>query len=263
MDILKRRIAPISELAWQEIEETAVNVIKSILSARMGLRLNGPKGWDYNAVPEGRLEMIEENKNGVSTGSYRLQKLVEARRSFVLNKWELDNIERGAKDIDLDALEEAAEELALFEENLIFNGYKPAGIVGLSEAAEHQMTLGKDPNTILKNIGNARYALFNSYVLPPYDLFVSPEAYDRLNVIYEGSHLLKLVARIIEGDIIRSKVVKGAVMIPHKDEDLELTVGQDFSVGYEKDDTETVTLFVTESLAFRVLNEAKIVNFKL
>lgn len=263
MDILKRRIAPISELAWEEIDETAVDVIKSILSARMGLKLNGPKGWDYNAVPEGRLDVLEENEDGVSTGTYRLQRLVEARRIFVLNKWELDNIERGAKDIDLDALEEAAEQLALFEENLIFKGYEPAGIVGLSEAAEHQMTFGKEANTILKNIGNARYKLFNSYVLPPYDLFVSPEAYDRLNQIYQGSHLLRLVEKLIEGKVIRSKVVEGAVMIPHKDDDLELTVGQDFSVGYEWDDAETVTLFITESLAFRVLDEGKIVNFKL
>lgn len=263
MDILKRRVAPISEAAWKEIDETAVDVITSILSARLGLKLNGPKGWDYSAVPEGKLEVLEEQEGGVCTGSYVLRRLVEARRSFVLNKWELDNVERGAKDIDLSALEEAAEELALFEENLIFNGYEPAGIVGLSAAAEHQMSFGKEPNTILKNIGNARYALFNSYVQPPYDLFVSPEAYDRLNKIFEGSHLLKLVERIIEGKVIRSKVVEGAVLIPHKHDDLELTVGQDFSVGYEWDDAETVTLFITESLAFRVLDEAKVVNFKL
>lgn len=262
MDILKRKIAPISQAAWDEIDQRAEEVLRAMLSARKVLKVNGPKGWDYPAVPEGRLDILEE-KEELSTGTYRLQKLVEVRRRFTLNRWELDNIERGAKDIDLGPLEEAAEDIALFEEELIYNGYQKGEVEGLSAAAAHQMSFGKTADAILKSIGEAKYALYNSYVLPPYDLVVSPEAYERLNKNYDGMNLFEEVEKIIEGEIIRSKVVKGAIMVPHKDDDLEFTVGQDFSVGYENEDNKTVTLFITESLTLRVLDEGKIVNFKL
>lgn len=263
MDILKRRLAPISSEAWKEIDERAKEVLKSILSARKVLKINGPKGWDYTVVSEGRLENIKSEDDSLSTGTFKVKPLVEVRSRFVLNKWELDNIERGADDIDLSALEEAVEKIALFEEEALYNGNKDAGIIGLSQAAEHKMKLGKDGNEILKNIGEAKYALFNSYVSPPYDLVVSPEAYKRLNVVYEGANLIELIEKLIEGKVIRSKVVKGALLLPPRDEDFDFVVGQDFSIGYENDDNKTVTLFATESFTFRVLDESKIVNFTL
>ncbi|MDO5725584.1 MAG: family 1 encapsulin nanocompartment shell protein [Tissierellia bacterium] len=261
MDILKRSIAPISEEAWEEIDETAKDVLTSILSARKTIKINGPKGWDYNAVSEGRLEIIDEGD--VNVGQYKLKRLVEPRINFELDKWELDNIERGAKDLDLEPLEKACEKIAVFEDNLIYNGYKPGDIEGLADAAKHQMAFGKEPNTILKNIGEAKFKLFNAYVKPPYNLMVSKEAYERINKIFEGANLIKQIENLIQGKVIRSKAVKGAILVPHRDDDLELTIGQDFSIGYESHDSEKIQMYVTETLTFRVLDEAKVVNFSL
>lgn len=262
MDFLKRNAAPISKEAWEEIDETAKNVFTNILSARKVLKVNGPKGLDYTAVDEGRLEKINDLKLGeVCTGRYKLKSLVEARVSFKLDKWELDNINRGAKDIDLEALEEACEKIALFEEDALYNGYKEGEIEGLISAAPHKFKLGKDGNSILKAIGDGKYALMNAYVEMPYDLVVSKEVYDLINVNFNGEHLIKTIERLIEGKIIRSKAISGAVMIPSRDEDLEFTIGQDFAVGYEKEVDNEVQLFVTESFTFRILDENKIVVF--
>lgn len=265
MDILKRQIAPISEEAWKEIDDTARNVLINILSARRVLKMNGPKGWDYAGIPEGRLKKGDEAKDnaGVGTGIYKIKPLVEARASFELNKWELDNIERGAKDVELDALEKACENLALFEEETIYNGYKTGDIEGLTKSAGHKMELGKDANSILKAIGNGKYALKNSYVDVPFSLIVSEEAYDRINIISEGTYLIDTIEKIIGGQVVRSKVVKGAIMIPYKDDDLEFTVGQDLAIGYEGETDKTVKLFVTESIMLRVLDENKIVAYTL
>lgn len=263
MDILKRNLAPISKEAWNEIDESAKDVLTSMLSARKVLKLNGPKGWNYTAVGEGRLNVIEDGKVGeLCTGTYKLKPLVEGRVSFELNKWELDNISRGAKDIDLDPLEKACEKLALFEENAIYNGYKDGDIDGLIASAGHTFELGNNGNDILKAISDGRYALFNSYIKPPYDLIVSQEVYDKINRIYDGANIYKIIKGTIGGDIIRSKVIEGGIMIPHQDEDLEFTVGVDYSIGYEKELDHTVQLFVTESIMLRVLDENKVVYFK-
>ena len=138
MSMLKRNIAPMPSKVWDEIDERAKTVLTNILSARKVVHVEGPMGWDYAVVPEGRLDIIDKNEDSdVSVGTYRVKPLLEARISFELDRWELDNITRGAKDIDLEALEEATKKLALFEENLIYNGYEKADIKGLKEVAAH------------------------------------------------------------------------------------------------------------------------------
>lgn len=262
MDILKRSIAPISDDAWKEIDERAKEVLKSILTTRKVLKVNGPKGWEFAAVPEGRLEYIEDNKEGVCTGSYKLKKLVEARKSFTLNKWELDNVGRGAKDIDLGPLEEAVRELALFEENALYNGYKKGEILGLVEMAEHRMKVEGEGNEILRQLGDGVEALKNSYAQGPYDLVVSRELYSKLNVIFAGIFLLKAAEEVIGGKVIPSEVLDGALLLPRRNGEVEFTLGQDFAIGYENEDNKSVTLFITESFTLRVLDPETIVYFK-
>lgn len=262
MDLLKRSIAPITQKAWEEIDESAINVIKTKLNGRRVIKVNGPYGFEKNAVDEGRLDILSDGeKDAVKTGAYKLRNLVEARVDFALPKWELDNIERGAKDIELDALEEAVEKLCRFEDNLIFNGYEKAAMDGMIPNAEHKMSFGKTGNTILKAISDATLLLEDAYVLKPYSLVVSEEFYDRLNQLIDGQYLIDIVRDKIGGKIVRTDAIKGALLFPEMDEDFELTVGQDFSIGYQADGVDEVQLFVTESLAFRVLDEAKIVYF--
>lgn len=262
MNILKRDIAPISKEAWEEIDEAAVDVLKTTLTARKALKIDGPKGWDYSAVPEGRLNSLEDDPEGVCTGTFQVKPLVEGRRSFTLNKWELDNVARGAKDIDLDNLEEAVKELALFEEDALYNGYDKANITGLAQGAEHQLKMGKEGNTIIKSVNEGITALKDSFAEGPFDLIVSPDVYENMAVMYDGVFLLAAVEEIIGGKVLRSEAAKGAVLIPHRDEDIEFTVGQDFAIGYEGEDSKTVTLFATVSFMLRLLDPAKIVNFE-
>lgn len=264
MDILKREAAPISKEAWEEIDETAKDVLKNMLSARKVLKVNGPKGWDYNAVPEGRVEVLDKATKDsiVQTGHYEIQRLVEARVNFELSKWELDNIARGAEDPDLGPLEEAVEALAIFEEDAIYNGYQKGAIEGLIPAAGHTMKISEDPDQIITAIGEAKYAIMNAYVEMPYDIIVSETLYKRINVMHQGVYLMDVIKKITGGEIYRSKINGGGVMIPRRDEDLEFTVGQDFSIGYDSETPDTVKLFVTESFTLRVLEEDKIVHLE-
>ena len=266
MDILKRNVAPLAKETWDEIDETAKDVITNIIAGRKVVSVEGPKGWDYTSVDIGRLKDQEEKSvklGEVRASTYEVKELTEARVSFELSKWELDNVLRGAKDVELDALEEACKELALFEERAIFNGYVDGDIEGLTQVAAKTMSLGSSGDSIVKAIGEAVYTLMEAHVAKPYDLVVSPEIYDVINIISEGAYLPKIIESIIGGMIIRSKVIDGAVLLPHKDEDFELTIGQDFSVGYESETEDTVRLFVTESFTFRVLDEGKVVHFTI
>lgn len=260
--MLKRNIAPMPTSVWDEIDERAKEVLNNILSARKVVHVEGPMGWDYAVVPEGRLDIIEKkNTDEVSVGTYRVKPLIEARVSFELNRWELDNIIRGAKDINLDSLEEATKKLALFEESVIYNGYEKGQIKGLTEVAGHSLNLGDNAKSVLGAISEANFLLKNAFVHKPYSLVVGKRAYKLLNTIHEGYPLIKIITSMIGGNVFLSDVVDGALLIPQDHEDIELTIGQDFSIGYENHDAEKVRLFITESLTFRVLDPDIIVKF--
>ncbi len=261
MDILKRELAPLSSHVWEEIESRAGEILRSRLSARKVVHVEGPRGWNYTAVPEGRLDLVEESGD-VKAGVYRVTPLSEARVRFSLNRWEMDNLNRGAKDIDLDSLDAAAEKIADFEEKAIFEGFKPGGIVGLAEAAAHKpVAFGKDGSSIMESVSIALVTLRASHAQGPCSLIVGTKGWLALNKEVQGIPLVERIERIIGGKVIHSMAIDGAYLLPYDDENFELTIGQDFAIGYETHDTKDVTLFITESFTFRVLDPNLIVPF--
>src|SRR6056297_2491968 len=126
MDLFKQNLAPIPTEGWEEINERAAEVITAFLTARKVMHVKGPFGLEKEALQTGRLVDIKENGN-VKSGIYKVKPLLETRVKFNLDRWELDNLLRGAEDVELEPLEKAAEELALFEENVLFYGNKQAG----------------------------------------------------------------------------------------------------------------------------------------
>lgn len=262
--MLKRNLAPLTQEAWNEIDARAGEVLKSRLAARKAVNVNGPKGWNYTALSEGRVVVDREEAGEVKSGIFQIKPLVESRMTFTLNRWEMDNIIRGAKDIDLSNLEEAAKKIADFEENTIYNGYEAGTIQGLKEVSAHKtIDFGNDGATIMEALSQGLITLRENYAQGPLDLIVGKEAYKRLNKEVQGYPLIKRVEKLIGGSIIFSNVLEGAMLVPHNHEDLEFTIGQDFAIGYESHDDKEVTLFITETFTFRVLDENIIITFNL
>ena len=63
------------------------------------------------------------------------QPLVEIRIPFEMSREELDAIDRGAQDADLDAVRNAARAAAIAEDRAIFQGYPAAHIEGIFAAS--------------------------------------------------------------------------------------------------------------------------------
>lgn len=261
--MLYRDLAPVSASAWEEIEERAKEVLKSYLSARRVVKVNGPKGWDFNVITEGRLGPIK-NKGNVGFSNYDVLPLTEARTEFEMNRWELDNIERGAKDVDYEPLENAVKEIALFEENAIYNGLEEGLIKGIDNVVQiDPIPLGNDPTTIMEAITKGLILLKENYQGGPFSLVVNEEAYKRILSKETSYPLDERIEKLIGGKIVYSHVVNGAYLLPYNHDDLELTLGRDFSIGYQYHTNEKVRFFITESFTFRVLDPTLIVKFTL
>ncbi len=170
MDILKRELAPIPAEAWMEIDAQAIRSLKAILSARKVIDVTGPMGTDFPGVPEGRLEFPKKQpKDDVTYGIHKVHHLVETRIPFELEVIELDNVVRGAKDVDLANLEDAARKIALFEEKVIYHGLPEANIKGLALCAGGEcLTMGSKPEQLLEAIAEGITAFTGRAVEGPY-----------------------------------------------------------------------------------------------
>jgi uncharacterized linocin/CFP29 family protein len=259
--MLYRELAPISEEVWKEIDERAKEVLMSYLSARKVVSVNGPKGLDFSAITEGRLANVEQ-KDNICYGNYQVLPLTEARIEFEMERWELDNLNRGAKDVDYEPLEKAAKDMALFEEEAIYNGLEEAIIEGLKDSVYEELELREDPKGLMEDLTNGVIKLREAFVDGDLTLVVGKDAYKKIISGAPGYPLKKRIKDLIGGEIVFSHVVDGAYLLPYNHDDLELTIGRDFSIGYQAHTNERVKFFIAESFTFRVLDPEIIVKFK-
>ncbi len=259
MSILRRELAPISAEAWSEIDEMARQKLELDLAGRKLVDIEGPFGWEHGVVDLGRLDLdTKKGKDGSLWGLRKVLPLVEIRVPFKLNLMELDGSTRGAKDIDLDAVSEAAEKVAQFEDGAIFSGLSPAGIEGMLGSSSHKpiavRAAGDYPGALVEAIEKLR----DSGINEPYALVLGTEAYKELNrATNDGYPIRRQIERqILDGPIIHAPSLDGAAVTSTRGGDYVLTLGQDLSIGYASHDKDEVELYVTESFTFRVLEPA-------
>ena len=265
MDILRRSLAPVTDEAWKEIDEQAADSLKPLLSARKFVDVVGPLGWDYAAVSTGRLNVPEDQDHSkVCYGVRQVQPLVEARMGFKLSTWELDNVVRGAKDIELEPLQDAAAKIARFEDNAIFNGFEEACIEGIKNTvADDALSVKLEPQAVIDAVSRGQARMIEAGISGPYALVASPKVWSFLAHTTQGGTLRKVIGSQIEGPVIYSASVPDALLVSLRGGDMELVLGSDLAVGCEGYDQHTVHLYLTESFTFRIMEPAAMVAYKI
>ncbi len=265
MNFLRRELAPVSGEAWGEIDKIAKETLIANLSGRRFVDLMGPYGIDYSCVNLGRLDIPKGQKEAdVQYGVYQVQPLIETRVNFSLKKWELDNIERGAKDVELYSLVKASLKMAAFEENALYCGFEPGCMGGLNKIAREnsvEMTLEKD--SVIDAVSEALTSMMKEGVDGPANLVVDEHIWKFLARPVAGGTLGSIIQKQINGRIIYSGMVEGGFLVSSRGGDLELTVGQDFSIGYHNHSTDEISLFMAESFTFRVIAPEAVKGFSL
>ncbi len=256
MNHLHRELAPISDAAWGEIESEAKRTLTASLAARKIVDFVGPKGLEKSAVRTGRRQPITVGRDdGVEASLRELQPLVETCVPFELDRKEIDAIDRGAKDADLDPVIEAAQRVARFEDRAVFHGHAAAMIKGMCEAAPGA------PIPITDNyedyplaVARALSQLRSAGVGGPYAIALSRQCYIGITETTKGGYpVIQHVKRLLDGPLVWAPALDGAVVVSMRGHDFELTVGQDISIGYLEHDREKVRLYFQESFTFRVL----------
>ncbi|MFT3696228.1 MAG: family 1 encapsulin nanocompartment shell protein [Kofleriaceae bacterium] len=258
MDLLKRSLAPITDEAWQQIDEEAKRVLELHLAGRKLVDFAGPFGWQKGGVNTGRLNHIEKDPvENVGHAIRDYQPLVELRSPIILPIMELDYAARGATDLDLDPVIDTAERVAHAEDGAIWHGFKEGRIAGVIPSSPHKpIDVGSAVGWV-KAIAEAKEVLRLAGVNGPYALAAGIEAYDELLATGDdGYPLRRRIEETLETPIVWAPALRGgAVLLSRRGGDYELTVGQDLSVGYAGASRHEVELYITESFTFRVLED--------
>jgi uncharacterized linocin/CFP29 family protein len=253
---LLRELAPVTATAWEQIESDVQSRLQAHLAARKLVDFEGPLGWDHSATNTGRSRTIPGLSSGLIASQRTVLPLIEARVDFALSRRDLDDVERGARDIDLSALDAAARHLALCENRSVFHGYEAAGIVGMTEASSHDpVALDADVDRYPAAVARAVDVLRQSGIGGPYGLAIAPDLYTELieSTEHGGYPLFDHLREILEGAVVWAPGISGGVVMSQRGGDFRFECGQDLAIGYTAHDATTVDLYLEESYTFRVL----------
>ncbi|MGZ4202916.1 MAG: family 1 encapsulin nanocompartment shell protein, partial [Thermoleophilaceae bacterium] len=217
MNHLLREQAPITAAAWGQIDEEARERLAPALAARKLVDFSGPHGWEHSSTSLGRVEAIgDAPADGLEARQRRVLPLVELRAPFSLAIEELLDADRGAEDVDFDALDDAAHRIAMAENRAVFHGWPAAAIDGIAESSTLEaIPLGDDCARYPRHVAKAVEMLLTAGIDGPYGLALGPDPYTR--VLETGEHggypLLDHLRKIIDGPLVWAPGVEGALVL--------------------------------------------------
>jgi len=257
MNNLKRELAPLSTAAWKQIDAEATRVLKLKLAGRKLVDFDGPLGPTAAAVNTGRRDPLNPGLvSDVEATRRQVLPLVELRAYFELAREEMDAVERGAEDPELQPLIDAATRIAYAEDTAIFHGYAAGGIKGIDQASAHPiLPIPDDYQAYPHSIAEATRLLRLAGVAGPYAIALGPRYYTGLTqAVGDGGYpVLNVVRKLVDGPLVWAPAINGAVVLSCRGGDFELTIGCDMSIAYQSHTDTSVRLYLVETMAFRVL----------
>ncbi|MBS1838884.1 MAG: encapsulin, partial [Actinobacteria bacterium] len=175
MNHLLREKAPITERCWAAIDQEATAALTEVLAGRRLIAVSGPKGWEHGAEPTGRTRHLGVVAGDVDARIREVRPLVELKVPFAVSRSELDAIDRGACDADLDSVRLAARDAAVAEDMSIFHGFAPGGIEGIvNETPMEPVSIEEDYERYPSFVAHAVARLKLGGVTGPYAIALGP-----------------------------------------------------------------------------------------
>ena len=262
MNNLHRELAPISEEAWNEIEQEVARTFRLNVGGRRVVDVSEPSGVSFGALATGHQRDIDPPSDGVLASQRQVAALVELRAPFVLERQQIDAVERGAEDADWQPAKDAARRIALAEDGAICDGYLAAGIEGVRGGSSNPSmvlpALTEDfPAAIACVLGQLRGVGVDG----PYSALLGSDTYTAVSGATDhGYPMVERIERLLGGPIVWTPAISNAIVLSTRGGDFELCLGQDLSIGYASHSETEVQLYLQETLTFLVhTSEAAVV----
>jgi uncharacterized linocin/CFP29 family protein len=249
---LYREIAPMSDRAWDEVDDAARRAIQNFIAGRRLFPLVGPHGYGVEAVPTGEVGPAGD-VHGVPAAVLQPRPMVELRTPFALSRREIEVLDRGG-DTDLDQVVDAARRIAAAEDGIVFDGLDAAGVRGVVAASPYDPIpleggFGAFPDAVAKAVDLLRSAGVDG----PYGIAFGPREHEAVLATTDngGYPILKHIHAIVDGPLVWSPTLDGSVVVSLRGDDFEIHAGLDFAIRYLAHDREHVEFEIVETVTFR------------
>ncbi|AJQ26055.1 MULTISPECIES: family 1 encapsulin nanocompartment shell protein [Pelosinus] len=248
MDILDRDSAPLTETEWSKIDEAVVNTARRMLVGRRVIEVLGPMGPGVYTIPYSifsgtsstGIDMVGEQEDFIVAPSSRATTSVPMLYKDFRIMWRDVEADRHmGLPLDVSTAAVAANYVAVQEDNLIFNGNKELGQVGLLNVQGRKtvkISNWDEPGSALADAVKAVSALSEAGHYGPYAMVVSPLLFGRMVRVYGNTGMLELdqVKALITGGVYYSNTISGnkAVVLATGGHNVNLAVGQDMTTSY-------------------------------
>jgi len=257
MNNLHRELAPISTEGWADLEAEARRTFTRHVAGRRAVDVIGPSDEKLAAIGTGHVHTLDSPADGVRALGREVQPLAEFRVPFVVDRHAVDDVARGAKDVDWQSVKDAAKRIAFVEDRAIFDGFSAAGIRGIRASSSNRVVpLPAEIREYPTAVSQALTALRLAGVGGPYGLLLSADAFTAVAESADhGYPILEHIVRVLgaESEIIWAPAIDGAFLLSARGGDYELHLGQDLSIGYLSHDANSIELYFQESMTFLVL----------
>jgi uncharacterized linocin/CFP29 family protein len=182
--------------------------------------------------------------------------LTELRAEFSISWADIDVFERAGPRLEAKAAEDAAREMALAEDALLFyGGSGRPGLLTAHDTPRIALSDWSQPGRVVVDLLTAVERLDTLGVKGPYEAVLSPHHYySYLRQTGEGGgYPAAKQLGIVIAKVYNSSAVEGAALFSTRGGDFLVTVGGDFTVGYRSHNDTAVHLFCTETIAGQLL----------
>ncbi|WP_174727635.1 family 1 encapsulin nanocompartment shell protein [Mesobacillus harenae] len=259
--------APLSHQQWNELDEMVVKTAASQLVGRRFIDLYGPLGEGVQTVtndvyekPELGGVSLHGEETELSTPTRRVNLTVPLLyKDFILYRRDIEFARALDNPIDFSPAANAAQQCALLEDDLIFNGSDRFGLEGLMNTKGKLTHIRSDwmqSGNAFADVVEARNKLLTMGHTGPYALVLSPELYALLHRVHQGTNVLEIqhVRELMAAGVYQSPMIQGkrGVVVDAGRQNLDLAIGQDFETAFLDDENMNFIFRVYEAAVLRV-----------
>jgi uncharacterized linocin/CFP29 family protein len=238
-----------------KMEEAAVSAARDILTGRRIIDVDGPYGLGLTSLEVGNDDLCRqpgpEEASAVLSHALSLPMIY---RRFSLSRRRIAAFKEMGQPLNLKVVEDAAQAVAMREEEFIYKGQPDFHVYGLLTATGRNTLQGGDWSSVdqvLDNVIAAVNTLDSKGYRGPYGLALAPALYNNLFRRYPGSDLLQIehLKRLCTRGIVKADI-DGGVLVA-KDVGT-IVLGQDLQIAYLSPDAAHENFAVTESLVLKI-----------
>lgn len=259
--------APLSEKEWNDLQDTVINHARRTLIGRHVLNIYGPLGSGIQAIMNDIYEETDFGTISLHGDSLEVSDPVKREnltipllyKDFKLFWRDIAHAKTLNIPVDFSTAANAATQLALLEDELIFNGSKEFNISGLMNVKGRITHIRGDwmkSGHAFQDIVDARNKLLQMGHTGPYALIVAPQLYALMHRVHQGTNVLEIehIREIVTDGVFQSPVIKGdaGILIATGKQNADLAIAEDFEIAYMDEEQMNHIFRIYETIVPRI-----------